>query len=172
MWLSKSWQNLKLWFDSGSHWGMGLILKKMLKFFKLTISSMKNSKASIKQTPRCLLPLVLLNEIELWTIWVWNGSTNNVAFFFNSKHYSAVQPVVGQIHGCRTVDMEEPHMWRADCKLYTECWLHGGSVPPNPRLSKDQLHKHFVLFVLDFSFFLKKWSWILLPNPFFSTCTL
>lgn len=82
MWLSKSWQNLKLWFYSGSHWGMGLILKKMLlKNFKLTISSMKNSKANIKQTPRCLLPLVLLNEVEFWTIWVWNGLTNNVAFF-------------------------------------------------------------------------------------------
>lgn len=38
------------------------------------------------------------------------------------------------------VNMEEPHVWRASYKLYTNFLLHGGLVPLTPTLSEGQLY--------------------------------
>lgn len=56
------------------------------------------------------------------------GSTYLWAFF-NSKYDSTPQSMLVE-----SKDVEEPHIWRADFRLYVDFELHGGLAPPNPRI--------------------------------------
>ena len=48
--------------------------------------------------------------------------------FFNSKCYRTTQSEDGETSGCKTMDMEEPQIWRTNYKSCTSFWLSGRSV--------------------------------------------
>lgn len=49
--------------------------------------------------------------------------------FFSSKYFSTIRSMAGWIHVWGTEDTEEPHLWRADCKLYMDFWQHKWLCP-------------------------------------------
>ena len=78
--------------------------------------------------------------------------------FFNSKYYSTVQSVVGWILGCGTVNTEEPHLQKANYKLYVNfLWCIGLVLQP-PCHSKVNcnsircLLEHSLYYVLQLGF--------------------
>ena len=52
------------------------------------------------------------------------GSSYTWIFFFNSKYCSIAPSIVGWIHTCGTVDMEQPNTRRVNCKLFKLIWVH------------------------------------------------
>lgn len=63
--------------------------------------------------------------VDVWATWVWTCRSTYMPIFLNSKYYSTTLSMVGLIPGCWTLDKEEPRIWKANCKLYSNFWLHG-----------------------------------------------
>lgn len=61
-------------------------------------------------------------------------------FFFNCKYYITTRSMVSWIHGCGTMDTEEPWLQRGTAKLHTDFWRLRVSGSLSPVLFKGQLY--------------------------------
>lgn len=63
--------------------------------------------------------------VDVWATWVWTCRSTYMPIFLNSKYCNTTLSMVGLIPGCWTLDKEEPRIWKANYKLYSNVWLHG-----------------------------------------------
>lgn len=90
-------------------------------------------------------------EFELWR-------STYVRIFFSSKFYNSTPSEIGRIHWYRAMDSEEPHIWRASSKLYSDFQLGGGWVPLTPHIVWDSNVHFSILITLSLKHILTSWG--------------